>query len=271
VTTETRPETHLTTHRGGFSPGVTKVLSLGDGRGVDIAFYMLNLPAGASQEVPPVFHQCAAIVLGGSGTIAVSPKRGEELPRTAVSRRDVFTEPPHSFLLPRGAGMSLTAGETGLEIALCSVPGAGQPAPREIPPAAVRCEERGEGQLGGTYHRQVRTVADGSNAKGWGFVFGEVVNQAGRWSSYPPHHHPQPEIYYYRFDKPQGYGHAEIGEQVVKVRGHDLTLMRAGQDHAQVSAPGYAMWYLWVIRNLKDQVYDTPEFTEEHQWLLSAK
>lgn len=264
-------ETHITTHRGGFGVGVTKVLSLGDARGVDIGLYMLRLESGTSLDVPPVFHQCAAVVLAGSGTITVAPKRGEELPAFAVSRRDVFSAPPHSVLLPRGAGMHLAAGEDGLEVALCSVPGQGGKEPLEIRPDQVRCEERGEGQLGGTFHRQVRTVADGLNAKGWGLVFGEVVNQAGRWSSYPPHHHPQPEIYYYRFDRPQGYGHAEIGEEVVKVRHHDITLMREGEDHAQVSAPGYAMWYLWVIRNLKDQPYDTPEFTEEHRWLLSAK
>lgn len=264
-------ETHITTHRGGFPVGVTKVLSVGDARGVDIAFYMVKLEGGTSIQIPPVFHQCAAILLTGSGTVAVSPRRGEELPPVAVKRSDLFAEPPHSFLLPRGAGLALSAGEDGLQLALCSVPGQGPARPLEVPPGSVRCEERGEGQLGGTFHRQVRTVADGSNARGWGMVFGEVVNRPGSWSSYPPHHHQQPEIYYYRFDKPQGYGHAEIGETVCKVRSHDITLMRAGEDHAQVSAPGYGMWYLWVIRNLKDQAYDDPEFTEEHRWLLSAK
>ena len=37
-------------------------------------------------------------------------------------------------------------------------------------------------------------------------VLGEVVNLPGKWSSYPPHHHPQPECYFYRFDKPMGFG-----------------------------------------------------------------
>ena len=262
--------THIITHRGGFGLGVTKVLSLGDSRGVDIGFYMVRLESNTTQDVPPVFHQCAAILLSGSGSVTVCPKRGEELPAVTVSRKDLFSEAPHSFLLPRGAGLSLAAGEDGMEFALVSVPGQGAARPLEVAPSAVRIEERGQGQMDGTFHRQVRTVADGSNAKGWGFVFGEVVNKAGRWSSYPPHHHPQPEIYYYRFDRPHGYGHAEIGDAVVKVKGHDITLMRSGEDHAQVSAPGYSMYYLWVIRNLKDQAYDTPEFTEEHRWLLSA-
>lgn len=264
-------ETHITTYRGGFPAGLTKLLSLGDPRGVDIALYVVRLDGNTRMDVPPVFHQCAAIVMVGSGTVTVLPRRGEELAAVAVSRQSLFSELPHSFLLPRGAGLKLASGADGLELILCSVPGQGAASPLEVKPSAVRAEERGQGQQAGTFHRQVRTVADASNARGWGLVFGEVVNQPGRWSSYPPHHHPQPEVYYYRFDRAQGYGHAEIGEQVVKVRSHDLTLMRAGEDHSQVSAPGYAMYYLWVIRNLKDQAYDTPEFTEEHKWLLSAK
>jgi 5-deoxy-glucuronate isomerase len=249
---------------------MSKVLALGDPKGVDIGLYVVRLESGTSLDVPPVFHQCAAIVIAGSGRVTMCPTRGEELPPVEVARPDVWAAQPHSFLLPRGAGLGLAAGDEGMEIALVSAPGKGGPAPVHIAPAAVRVEERGEGQLDGTFHRQVRTVADGANARGWGLVFGEVVNRPGRWSSYPPHHHPQPEIYY-RFDKPHGYGHAEIGEDVYKVRSHDITLMRAGEDHAQVSAPGYAMYYLWVIRNLKDQPYDTPEFAEEHRWLLNAR
>lgn len=262
-------ETHITGHRGGFPVGMTKVLALGDQRGVDIAFYIVRLEGNTSIDVPPVFHQCGAVLLVGSGTVTVCPTRNQELPPVPVSRKDLFTEPPHSFLLPRGAGMKLAAGDDGLELALFSVPGQGPKEALEVKPEQVRNEERGEGLHDGTFHRVVRTVADGSNAKGWGLVFGEVVNKPGRWSSYPPHHHPQPEIYYYRFDKPNGYGHAEIGENVVKVRAHDITLMRAGEDHSQCSAPGYSMYYLWIIRNLKDQAYDTPEFTEEHRWLLA--
>ena len=65
---------------------------------------------------------------------------------------------------------------------------------------------------------------------------------AGGQSSYPPHHHPQPEIYHYRFTEPQGYGHAE-----------------------------YGMYYSWVIRHLPDNPYTVPEFTEEHAWVMNLE
>ena len=83
-------------------------------------------------------------------------------------------------------------------------------------------------------------------------VLGEVVTMPGRWSSYPPHHHPQPEIYHYRFTRPQGYGHAELGDDVLKVKQFDTVKIFDGNDHAQCAAPGYGMYYSWVIRHLPD-------------------
>ena len=102
-------------------------------------------------------------------------------------------------------------------------------------------------------------------------VLGEVLNYPGRWSSYPPHHHAQPEIYHYRFTLPQGYGHAELGERVYKVRQHDTLRIPAGHDHAQVAAPGYGMYYLWIVRHLDGNPYKGFEHTPEHTWLLDPK
>ena len=85
-------------------------------------------------------------------------------------------------------------------------------------PGDVPNEHRGAGQVGGACLRFVRTIFDGATSdKNCDLVLGEVVTMPGRWSSYPPHHHPQPEIYHYRFTDPRGYGHAELGEEVLKV------------------------------------------------------
>ena len=67
-------------------------------------------------------------------------------------------------------------------------------------------QEFGKGQWNGTGHRIVSTMFDLDNAPQSNLVMGEVFNQPGRWSSYPPHHHPQPEVYYYQFDHPEGFG-----------------------------------------------------------------
>ena len=44
--------------------------------------------------------------------------------------------------------------------------------------------------------------------------------------------------------------------------------IRAGNDHAQAAAPGYGMYYAWVIRHLPGQPYGVPEFTAEHAWTM---
>jgi 5-deoxy-glucuronate isomerase len=140
---------------------------------------------------------------------------------------------------------------------------------RVYTPADVPNEHRGKGQVAERCLRFVRTIFDGSNApENAEMVLGEVVTLPGGWSSYPPHHHRQPEIYHYRFTAPQGYGHAELGDDVFKVNDRDTVCIPPGLDHAQCAAPGYGMYYSWVIRHLPNDPYTIPDFTEEHAWTM---
>jgi 5-deoxy-glucuronate isomerase len=138
-------------------------------------------------------------------------------------------------------------------------------------PSACFGEERGKGSMRETSTRIVRTTFDDRNATFSSLVIGEVVGVPGRWSSYPPHHHPQPEIYHYRFLPSYGFGLTAIGETAYILKDKDTVLIRDGQDHPQVTAPGYAMWYLWVIRHLDGNRYGTPEFNPDHVWVADPE
>lgn len=141
--------------------------------------------------------------------------------------------------------------------------------PRVFGPDQVPNEHRGKGQVAGRCLRFVRTIFDGSTSpENAELVLGEVVTLPGGWSSYPPHHHRQPEIYHYRFTESQGFGHAELGDSVYKVRDRDTVCIPPGLDHAQCAAPGYGMYYSWVIRHLPDNPYTVPDFTEAHAWTM---
>ena len=83
----------------------------------------------------------------------------------------------------------------------------------------------------GAAARIVRTVFDDTNAPRASLVLGEVVALPGHWSSYPPHHHPQPEIYHYRFHPAQGLAFAAVGERAFTIRAGDTTLIRRGEVH----------------------------------------
>ncbi|MBZ4666222.1 5-deoxy-glucuronate isomerase [Mahella sp.] len=129
-------------------------------------------------------------------------------------------------------------------------------------------EQRGKGTMNEMATRIVRTIFDYSNAPYSNLVLGEVINYPGKWSSYPPHHHPQPEIYFYKFSPENGFGFCNLGENVLKVKNNDTVEILNDASHPQVSAPGYAMYYIWVIRHLEGNPYITPTFEPEHLWVM---
>lgn len=188
-----------------------------------------------------------------------------------VSRASLFDEAPTTLLVPRRAKVVVKAGKGGAEFYRIATANGIDYAPRFFPSSECQNEFRGEGTMNETSTRIVRTVFDDTNMKESNLVLGEVIGVPGKWSSYPPHHHPQPEIYHYRFLPEQGFGLTAIGEKTYLLRDKDTVLIRDGEDHPQVTAPGYAMWYLWAIRHLDGNRYGIQTFTEVHRWVSEPK
>lgn len=134
----------------------------------------------------------------------------------------------------------------------------------------VRTDIFGKDVLNNTSIRSVRTVFDGEIAPYSNMVMGEVINHPGKFSSYPPHDHPQPEIYHYKFFPQQGFGVSLLENDAFIVKDGDTSLIHPDKTHSQVAAPGYAMYYIWMIAHLKDDRWlpTTRYYREEHQWLL---
>ena len=134
----------------------------------------------------------------------------------------------------------------------------------------VRTDIFGKDVLNNTSIRSVRTVFDGEIAPYSNMVLGEVINHPGKFSSYPPHDHPQPEIYHYRFFPKQGFGVSMLDDNAFIVKDGDTSLIHPDTTHSQVAAPGYAMYYIWMIPHLEDEKWlpTTRYYRKEHQWLL---
>jgi 5-deoxy-glucuronate isomerase len=136
-------------------------------------------------------------------------------------------------------------------------------------PEDVQADVFGKGMWQGTAERTVRTIFDYDNAPYSNMVNGEVINSPGRWSGYIPHNHPQPEVYTYKFDHEQGFGACFIGDNAFKITHNSWAELSGGYMHPQVTAPGYAMWYSWMIRHLEGNPWQkTRNDLPEHKWLL---
>ena len=99
-------------------------------------------------------------------------------------------------------------------------------------------------------------------------VLGEVLNFPGKWSSYPPHHHPQPEVYFYRFDYPHGFGAGFANGEIYQTGHNGLAVINHGF-HSQTAAPGYAMPQKLTLLNLDfyqpSENYTPPNMNEPVQ------
>ncbi len=243
---------HIKDFRSGISYGYHPITFAGEKTlDTQISFAILKIAAGKSFK-QTVAEEAAFLHMDGSADFTVEGKEYSN------KRNSLFNEAPFCIHLPKNSSISISA-ITDVELAVY-----GTPNDHYFPPVIyneVINEPRGEGQV----NEYVRTIFDDTNSNAnCQLVLGEVVSWPGHWSSYPPHHHPHPEIYHYRFDHAQGYGHAELGDDVFKVRSFDTVKILDGLDHAQCSTPEYAMYYIWVIHHLPQNRYKTSEFTQEH-------
>lgn len=253
---------HICGDRRGFAPGLSQVVRHDAADNPSrIGLAVLRLQAGERVQSQPR-GETAWLLMSGS----IRGRAGNTA--FTFARTSLFDESASCVHAAAGADVMIEA-LTDSELTIYECANQRQFAPRIFTPEQVPNERRGRGQVDDRALRFVRTIFDRTNSPDEvELVLGEVVTFPGGWSSYPPHHHPQHEIYHYRFTQPQGYGHAELGDAVVKVRHCDTIRIPAGFDHAQCAAPGYGMYYSWVIRHLPDNPYTVPEFTAEHAWTM---
>lgn len=249
----------------GFGWGYTPIVKMAEDRGaVGINFGILKLKQGMVKDLTSPWEN-AYLLIQGKVIFSYNDKN------YVAKRSSIFDEDPIAIHFAKNTQVIIKA-QSNCELAVFQVKNLKQFATKVFDAKnMLAIERRGKGMLENTSYRIVRTIFDHTNRPEAKLVLGEDLNFQGRWSSYPPHHHAQPEIYHYRFTKPQGYGHAELGEKVFKIHNYDTIKILNKNDHAQVAAPGYMMYYIWAIRHLPNHPYIKPEFTRKHRWLLKTK
>jgi len=232
------------------------------GTGMDVG--LLVLEAGQRHAFHEPGKELAALLL--SGAVAF-----EWDDRNAPARRgDCFRERAWCLHMCRDTALVITASARA-ELYIQAVENPNVFDSRLYAPPDIMIQHAGgSGELGGCMEREIRTVFDYESAPWSHMVLGEVLNLPGKWSSYPPHHHPQPEVYFHRFDRPQAFGASFIGGEVYTSRHNGLSVITSGS-HPQAAAPGYAMCYVWGIRHLPGDPWRKTRIDDpEHAWLLNA-
>ncbi len=202
-------------------------------------------------------------VLLTEGKVTYSWEGNEE----KASRKNVFEEPPYCLHFSKGRKAEIKADEDA-EIIVQKTANDRDFETKFYTPKENKIELMGATQWEGTAKREVLTVFDYQNAPYSNMVIGEVITKAGRWSSYIPHSHRQPEVYYYKFEKPQGFGAAFVGDDVFKSRDGSCVRIPGGLTHPMTAAPGYNMYYCWMIRHLPNDPWTTRDNDPDHVWLL---
>ena len=185
-------------------------------------------------------------------------------------RPDCFRHEAYCLLAPRKTKIVLTA-QAHSELYIQQTPNGRDYTAVMYTPETVQVQHAGaNGELLGAMRREIKTFFDYDNAPFSNMVLGEVLNFPGKWSSYPPHHHPQPEVYFYRFDYPHGFGAGFANGEIFQTGHNGLAVINHGF-HSQAAAPGYAMCYAWGIRHLEgDPWLKTRIDDEEHAWLWKS-
>ncbi len=243
-----------------FPYGYNEIATIGDKEQKSMMdFGILHLAAGdefcESQKL-----ERAYLLITGDITIEWDQNKQR------IKRENCFDFSPWVLHVPNDVAVKITANDDS-EIAVERTENERTFPCKLYTPDECASEHRGAGTMRETSTRIVRTVFDYSNAPHSNLVLGEVIGFPGKWSSYPPHHHAQPEIYYYRFLPENGYGFSQLDESPVKTHHNSTVFIVNGETHPQVTAPGYAMWYLWVIRHIDGDPYIAPTFVPEHLWV----
>ena len=143
---------------------------------------------------------------------------------------------------------------------------------RLLPGREWQTREAGEGN----WSRTIRTILGPEDAAGR-LLVGETLNPSGNWSSYPPHKHDRQappeevaleEVYFYRFRPATGFGvqllYDDEQEHAHVVHDRDTLAIPAGY-HPVVAAPGYELYYLWVMAGESRQL--APFVDPRHVWI----
>jgi len=225
---------------------------------MDIRVYRME--AGEIRKFSRVGEEIAVLLLSGRVSYIWETHRAD------ASRRNVFTEGPWCVHTSGGVEIAVEAGTEAEILVQCTKNEKSFPAKLYRPedaPWKYSCV----GKFGDVAKRRVNTIFDHDICPESNMVLGEVLNDRGNWSGYLPHRHPQPETYFFLFDRPEGFGASFVGDEVFKSVDHSFSAIPGGRLHPQAVAPGFQMYTAWMIRHLDGNPWLQTDRCEDERFI----
>lgn len=244
----------------GFSQGYTSIVNAENSPESLMEFGILKLGEGQVFENAES-RERVYVLLHGKVKLSFE---GQEV---TVERENIFDHKPWTLSVPKDTPVEIQGIATDSEFSVHVTENEKQFPAKLYKPEECRIEVRGKGQMNEAGTRLVRTIMDYGNAPHSNIMIGEDVQYPGKWAGFPSHSHNQPEIYFYRFEPKQGFGLLKLGDEGVCLEENDTVIIPTDLVHPQVAAPGYAMYFLWVIRHLEGNPYIKPDFEKQHLWV----
>lgn len=254
------------------NPGLTLLSRPGDAGMQHLSFGMIALAPGERYRLAPCDQETALVLVKGEAAVS-----GPALSRQTIGpRSDFFREKAWTVFLPAQTECEIEA-TRGCEIALCQAPSARSGTPVVIPPLKVK--EVALGKPG--FQRKAWMMLTEELPADYLFI-GEALVPPANWASFPPHRHDfddlprevdMEEIYYFRFDRPQGFGIQKIYtdsrsiDETLTVQDHHAVLIPEGY-HPVCTAPGYTMYYLWIMAGRNRRFLSQPD--PDHAWVAQG-
>lgn len=255
-----------------YSPaiGYTKLCEIGKCSCQRLEFGMIELGEGDSVTVNTEDKEFAFIFLFGHADVQTGDYKWDNV----GNRQNVFDGPAHSVYVPRRSSVTFV-GRDRVRIAVVDTPTDKDSVPEWRKPEDVRIMTLGEEP----WKRDAHFIID-VDSKADYLTIGESFVLPGNWAGFPGHKHDvddmpresvAEEIYYYLFDKEQGFGFQSLytadGEidETYRVKNNDLVEFPRGY-HLTETAPGYGMYILWLMAGDVQGIHRTND--PDHEWVL---
>jgi 5-deoxy-glucuronate isomerase len=226
-------------------------------------------------------HEAVIVVFSGKFKIVIDCPPQSVHDEFTGSRNDVFSDKPLAIYLPRETTFRIVALSPVLEMGVSKAQ-----SDFDYPPVIVKANDVAERTVGAwNWRRKIRLVVV-DNVKACKLLVGETLNPPGNWSSVPPHKHdsegpneiPLEEVYFFKFKPIQGFGIQRIYtpqddknpfDEAYVIENNDTVVLPRGY-HPVVSAPGYQLYYLWILAGDR-RVYGAWSDDPRHRWLRDCE